>query len=262
MKEAAKLVLAAFLGIAVSTAPASACLDESFEAVVADAPDARSLTLADGRVLRLAGIEPFTLLLDEAEGVEEALFERPGALTTNATVRVALVSEAPDRHGRLPAFVAIGGVTLQERLAREGLAIAVAGDALPCFERILAAEDEARQARRAFWAETRVLAATPEALQSRIGRFAIFEGTVVSVGTRRAASYIDFGTFWSEDVTIEIAAKDREAFGGEAEIEKIAGARIRARGYLVEKAGPMLSVRSPLQIEVLSAGAAGDSNAP
>ena len=82
-------------------------------------------------------------------------------------------------------------------------------------------------------------------------------GTVLSVGTRPATTYLDFGRTWSEDVTIEITARDRAAFGGEAALERLEGARIRARGFPVDKAGPMLPVRSQMQLEILDSGPGG-----
>ena len=246
-----------------SSAAAPACFNPAAGTFHAEAVDARSVRLADGRVLRLAGIEPFTLLLDEAGDAEEKLKRRLAALVAGAELRVEIVAGEPDRYGRLPALAAIGGTLLQEKLAGEGLAVAfAAGDPLPCFERLLAAEAEARQQRRGFWSSATVADARPEALVSRIGRFAIFEGTILSVGTRPATTYLDFGRKWSEDVTIEIAAKDRDAFGGDAALARLEGARIRARGFPVDKAGPMLPVRSPMQLEILDSGPDGDRIAP
>jgi Staphylococcal nuclease homologue len=249
---------ATLLCIALSTGASElsraepACVTEATEAAGAHVVDARTLGRDDGAALHLAGIEPFTLLLGDAGDPEGALARRLAALVSGAPLRVQVTDDAPDRYGRLPALVAAGGALLQEQLAREGLAIAfAAGDPLPCFDRLLAAEAEARRASRGFWARLSLPEALPEALAPRLGQFAIFQGTVVSVGTRPATTYLDFGVRWQTDVTIEIAAKNREAFGGEAALAKLEGARIRARGFLVDKAGPMLAVRSPMQLEIL-----------
>ncbi len=242
---------------------AAACLDTTVEAGTAEAVDARSLRLDDGRVLRLAGIEPFTLLLGDAADAEETLESRLAELVSGAALSVEIVSGDADRYGRLPALVTIAGSLLQEKLAGEGLALGyAAGDPLPCFDRILAAEADARSGRRGFWSIELVVQATPEAMQPRIGRFTIFEGTVVSVGKRPATTYLDFGRTWSKDVTIEIPAKARDALGGEDALEKLAGARIRARGFLEDNAGPMLTVLSPMQLEILATGSATGRIAP
>jgi hypothetical protein len=79
------------------------------------------------------------------------------------------------------------------------------------------------------------------------------------VGNRSSRTYLNFGGFWKEDVTVEVAARDREKFGGEAGLAALAGKRVRLRGFVEEKGGPMMAMRSPNQLEILaeSAGARG-----
>lgn len=235
-----------------------ACLAGAEAATGADAPDARTLRLADGRALRLAAVEPFGLMTEDAQGAEKAMRARLQALAAGARLTLQPLGRAPDRYGRMPAMVALGPDLAQEMLAREGLALAFAGgDPLPCFDRILAAEAAARRGKRGFWAAIALPAADPQALSGRIGRFAIFEGTVASVGNRRARTYLNFGKRWTEDVTVVIAAKDRKRFGGESALAALAGRKVRARGYLEARGGPMLTARSPMQIEILDAVEAG-----
>lgn len=260
----ALLVAGAAAAAIQETAEADAtCLGTTAEAIAAEVLDARSLRLEDGRVVRLAGIEPFGLLLPEPGDADAKLQRRLADLVSGATIRILLVSAEADRYGRLPAMIAVGGLLVQEKIAHDGLAIAFAsGEPLPCFDRILAAEAAARRAHRGFWMGQRLPAAFPRALAARIGRFAIFEGRVVSVGNRRARSYLNFGTWWSEDVTAEITAEDRERFGGEAALGALAGHRVRMRGFLEEKSGPMMVVRSPMQLELLDRPVGADGSAP
>jgi hypothetical protein len=224
----------------------------------------RSIALADGRVVRLAGIEPFSLLDPAADDAEAALAHRLTALIQDGPVRVRLLSDEPDRYGRLPALVAVGSSpSLQETIAGEGLAVAFATrEPIPCFEAILAAEDEARRHWRGFWGATALPEARPEALVPLVGRFAIFEGDVLSVGNRPSRTYLNFGTHWSEDVTVEIEAGDREKFGGEAGLAALAGERLRVRGYIEARGGPVAVIRSPMQIERLGRAAMADRGAP
>ena len=125
------------------------------------------------------------------------------------------------------------------------------GDA--CAKRLLALEAAARLARRGGWSDPGffVAVARPDALSSQFGHFVIFQGIVRSVGTRRDRTYIDFGGQWRNDVTVEITANRRRYFGGETALEDLAGKSVRVRGFLQEKAGPMISARHPAQIEVL-----------
>jgi hypothetical protein len=184
-------------------------------------------------------------------------------LSGGRTVQAKLVSQATDRYGRLPAMVVAEGILVQEMLAREGLAIALAsGEPLPCFDRILAAEEDARRHARGFWIGGDLPWARPDELSTRIGRFAIFEGNVISVGNRSARTYLNFGYRWTEDVTVEIAAGNRKRFGGEAFFAGLAGRRLRVRGYVIEKDGPRVEVSSPMQIEQLGPAAAPGGEAP
>ena len=244
------LVLAVLSGGAALAA--EGCLEGAAEVHLAEIVDARSLRLDDGRVLRLAGIEPFDLLRPDLGDAKPALRRRLSQLAEAAPLSALLTSSDTDRYGRHPAMIAASGTLMQESLAGEGLAVAFAGgDALPCFDRVLAAEDAARRSGRGFWTGEPLPAAAPEALRPRIGLFTIFEGEVLSVGKRSTRTYLNFGTYWSEDVTVEIDARDRGAFGGEPELAALAGRRLRVRGYLEEKAGPMMPVRSPMQLEIL-----------
>jgi len=259
---AAALLAVGLFGGAARAAEDGACLDGAETVAGSGVQDARSVVLADGRVLRLAGLEPF-LFGDDPDGAELAVLKRLLALAAGRALTARLVSAEPDRYGRLPALIALGDALLQERLAREGLAIAFAGgDPMPCFDRILAAEAAARRERRGFWAKARVPAADPDQLGGHIGRFAIFEGVVVSVGNRRRRTYLNFGGWWKEDVTVEIDARDRERFGGEAALAELAGRRVRVRGFVEEKGGPMVAVRSPMQIEVIGRGDGLEGDAP
>jgi endonuclease YncB( thermonuclease family) len=232
--------------------PVLACPAETEQAGAAEVLDARSIKLGDGRMLRLAGIEPFDFYLTDAADAGVKQQSRIGDLIAGGDVRFGLVANEPDRYGRLPALVLSGGALMQEELAREGLAIAyMTGDPLPCFDRILAAEADARAAHRGYWGDQALPQASPAALAAWIGRFAIFEGRVLSVGNRPTRSYLNFGRRWSEDATVEIAARDLEAFGGEAKIAALAGHRVRVRGFLEEKGGPAMVLRSPMQLEAL-----------
>jgi hypothetical protein len=109
---------------------------------------------------------------------------------------------------------------------------------------------------RAFAA---LLAAEPGVLWSHLGRYVIFEGRVLSVGNRRQRSYLDFGTDWSRDTTVEIEAADRERFGGAEALAELAGQVIRVRGFVEDSRGPMVRARWPGQIERVAPGASGGS---
>ena len=219
--------------------------------------DARTLALASGQLIRLAGIETFTALLDGADAAEAAMTRRAAEHLAAGRPSLRLLSSETDRRGRHAALLFVQGVALQERLVAEGLALVVPDRATPadCLARWLAAETAARRAGAGFWAQpqAQVLWAAPEHLSGRIGRFAIVNGLVLSVGTRRNRTYLNFGTKWSEDVTIEIESRDRDRFGGASVLEALAGRVVRVRGFVEDKAGPMIRLHWPAQIEILAA---------
>lgn len=269
VRQAALRLLRALLAAAAASIPPSAnaaqpaCVAVAEEAIGVAVPDARTIELADGRSLRLAGIEPMTLLVEDGD-TEPALRDRIAAIASGNPLTFALTADTSDRYGRLPALAVVDKQLMQVMLVREGLAVVFAtGDALPCFDDLLAAESEARRQKRGFWAKASPLPPPlPDALRPWVGRFAIFEGIVRSVGNRRDRTYLNFGEWWTEDVTVEIAAGDRESFGGETALADLAGQRVRIRGFLEEKAGPMMAVTSPMQIERLKSSSAAHGFAP
>ncbi len=230
--------------------------------------DARTIVLGDGRAVRLAGLESLAALARDrqrADAMDARLAGRLRQWLAERPLTIRLLPGRPDRHGRRAALLMSGDDLLQERLIEAGLAVVLPEDRLggaigddpgtACARRLLALEAAARRARRGGWSQPgmSVVTARPEALSSQYGHFVIFQGLVRSVGTRRERTYIDFGRQWRSDVTVEVAAARRRYFGGEAALEQLAGKVVRVRGFLQEKAGPMVSARYPTQIEVLAA---------
>jgi hypothetical protein len=233
----------------------------------ASVADARTIVLGDGRAVRLAGLESLAALARDpgtADAMDARLADRLAQWLTEKQLRIRILPGKPDRHGRRAAFVMASGKLLQEHLLDAGLAVfmpesfpgnTTGSDAgVACARRLLAVEAAARIARRGGWSEPGIVvaAARPDALSSQFGHFVIFQGIVRSVGTRRDRTYIDFGRHWLSDVTVEITASRRKFFGGEAVLEDLAGKSVRVRGFLQEKAGPMVSARHAAQIEVLA----------
>ncbi len=172
-----------------SFAAAAGCLDATVEAQAASAVDARALKLDDGRVLRLAGVEPFTLLLGDAAGAEEQA-RKPACAARRRRGAAASRScrTKPDRYGRLPG-------------PRHGRRVAPPGDA--CRRRpgarlrrrrpppLLRPHPRgggrgAERAARLLVERNRCCTRRPRRLQPRIGRFAIFEGHRRSPSARAA----------------------------------------------------------------------------
>lgn len=207
-----------------------------------------TITLDDGRVVRLAGIEP-------SENVAT-----PPAGTAVTLKRLATSAET-DRYGRLAAhvFTEVDGMErwLQSDLVGGGLARVAArvGDA-GCAKALWAREQSARNAKLGLWAEPYYVigkAEEPLEVLKQRGRFALVEGRVLSVRENGSTIYVNFGRRWSEDFTVTIAKRNEKLFAAAGLTPRaLDGRRVRVRGWIEERGGPWVEAARPEQIEVLA----------
>jgi len=124
-----RLAAAAFLwaGLLVGAAGAAeeSCAAGTEDVHLGAVVDSVTIALSDGRILRLAGIEPMSLLV-EISDAEQKMEDRLTDLLDGAVSQAKLVSQEQDRYGRFPAMLFADGNLVQELLAREGLAVAFA----------------------------------------------------------------------------------------------------------------------------------------
>lgn len=180
------------------------------EAPVAQVLDGDTLVLADGRQVRLIGINAPELGKD---GAPDEPFAREAhafltALLAGQRVTLVLDEEHTDRHGRLLAHAYLpDGRNVQEKLLRQGLAFLVAVS--PNLSRLSAyreAEEEARRARRGVWNHP---AYTPLAAQQvRETGFRFVAGTVRRVGKDPRTYYFDLAPRF----TLVVARSDWERY--------------------------------------------------
>jgi len=213
---------------------------------VAVVRDGRTLLLADGRELRLAAIEV-------ADGSRAAL----QALVAGHPLRLERLEPEHDRYGRLVAFAFIGDnqQSVQQAMLEHGHARVSArvGDKA-CADALLSAERAARVARRGLWADPNFAPLSAEnltRLQAERGRFALVEGKVLSVRESGATIYVNFGRRWTRDFTVIILRRLSRAFTAAGiEPKKLEGRRIRVRGWLEQRGGPIITAEAPEQIEL------------
>ena len=87
-------------------------------------------------------------------------------------------------------------------------------------------------------------------LQAERGQFALVEGKVLSVGESGATIYVSFGRRWTRDFTVTILRRLQRSFTAAGiEPKKLEGRRIRARGWLEQRGGPIIAAEAPEQIE-------------
>lgn len=149
------------------------------------------------------------------------------------------------------------GASVEEGLLRRGAArVYPETEDFEGIRRLLAAENEAREARRGLWARPvyRVRdAARPEDCEDAVGGYHLVEGMVVGAGKGGSRVYLNFGEDYRTDVTASatstIARRWKSA--GTIDLESFGGARLRIRGYVGPINGPSIELTHPLQIELL-----------
>ena len=156
---------------------------------------------------------------------------------------------------------------LQEELVARGLArVYSLPDNRACTSELLAREEEARGKRLGLWASSAYRiedAADAKRLGRLIHSYQLIEGTVLNVGEGNARVYLNFAPDWRSDFTISIARKDAASFAAAGlDPQTLAGKRLRVRGWLAWRNGPMIEATHPDQIELLPAGGRAANDDP
>ena len=228
--------------------------------------DGDTLELEDGRQVRLAGIEAAKPPRSAGSGANPAdgrvwpLAEAATRTLSDLALgrRVLLHGSAPvDRHGRLLAhLVREDGLWLQSALLVRGMArVHTRPDARAYAAEMLAGEDTARTAGRGLW-RSRVYAVRDAADADELARdrdsFQLLEGMVLAVSKGGGETWLDFGADWRSDVTVHIGrAAMREVTRAGIDPLSYEGRRVRVRGWITLRNGPMIEITHPEQIERL-----------
>jgi len=218
---------------------------------VVDGPD--RLRLADGRIVRLLGLVVPGDLAPAPGGPERVAAARRRLEELLAEGPLDLEALGEDRLGRvLGKARTADGRLVQRELVAAGLAWAFPdGLDRASARELLAADAEARAARRGLWAEPSLVVQDADRVAAEPPRFAVVEGTVARTGRSEAFGYLDFGA-GRRDFTVRIPAAALPAFRRAGlEPDRLAGRRLRVRGWLFEAGGAMMEVEEVLQIEVL-----------
>lgn len=236
--------------------------------------DGETLLLDSGQEARLVGLlAPRAPVGGDGTWPYEDDAKRALALLVEGkTVDLRSSGRELDRYGRLLAgAVIVNGADagwVQEALVRSGQArvyVAPGSAGRPlldraCYARLLEAERLARDARSGLWASS--VYAPRDATQVRdllslIGQFAIVEGRVVHATMRGRRVYLNFGEDWRRDFTVlshpppKRGSDDR---AGNLTLEAYQGKRVRVRGWLARRNGPMIETRDLGDVEVLREG--------
>jgi len=237
---------------ALDPASAAPCgLDVLGQGRVAAIIDWRSFRLADGREVRLAGIEHGGP--EDRQRAAAAL----AAILTGHDVMLRGEDDTPDRYGRQSAFVVLlpAETLVQEKLLAQGEVMAspaVADKA--CAAVLLGAEASARAARQGIWASPSAIKNTesPGDILAGTGRFMLVEGRVLTVRQAGATTYLNFGRNWTRDFAVTISRRVLPGFEAAGMSPRsLENRRIRVRGFVEASGGPRIEALGVGQIELL-----------
>lgn len=238
------------LGLAATLVVKGAAAGERVARASVEGPD--RLRLEDGRLVRLLGIVvPGDLSPAPAERAHAAQ-RRLEDLVTAGPLELEIRGE--DRLGRVLARVwDAEGRLLQHELVAAGLAWAFPeGLDRESARALLAAEAEAREARRGLWADPDLAVQDATRIAADPLRFAVVEGRVARVGRSEAFTWLDFGEGRRRDFTVRIPAAARRSFRRAGlDPDQLAGRRLRVRGWLFASGGAMMEVEEAVHVEVL-----------
>jgi endonuclease YncB( thermonuclease family) len=233
------------------------------------------LRLADGRALRLVGLDPVgpTPSSPDRDETARKAFE---VQLKSTEVSVRFLADRPDRWGRLPAFVfragrdTAGGLTGEAIAAGEGRYLVEPGTHV-CRDALLAAEATARAGKLGLWGDPYygiVAVDDRAAFLERSATLIVAEGKLVAVqpGTYRT-------TLRFAPPMAGLAEAGRRRYGGrmlvativphamktfqarKVDLRAMIGHRVRLRGLLDTRFGPQIELTDPDEIEMLDASA-------
>jgi len=254
------LVLAPVLAQAASRDAALESLPEVAGGIVQSVEDGATLTLEDGKVLRLAGLlapaAPLAMSRDAPWPAGDAARRELSDLALGQTVSLRAAQDKPDRHDRLVGQAILAdGTWLQQDLLRQGSdRLEPTRDMAALAPVLLKAEADARRHRRGLWRLPIYAVRVPDALTARdTGGFVLVEGRVLSIGPTHEATYLDFALDWHHGFTVRIprAVLQRAPGFDPATLE---GRSVRVRGWLAYEGRPILDLEDLAALEPLPAG--------
>lgn len=264
------VIIAAFLAL-----PGLARATEQMPATLTAAPDQAStvqqiidgdtLVLASGREVRMVGIQAPKLPLGRPHFEKWPLADEAKQTLEGFALGQQVVpfygSTETDRHNRSLAHLqTLSSVWLQQAMLRAGMARVYSfPDNRLAIAPLLQAEKMAREEGKGIWAHP--FYQVRDALKLAkgkvpVGQFLLVEGRVSGVTHRYEKTFINFEEDWRTDFSLELPAKNRHLFATENQEEKAAlsaleGQRVRVRGWISKKNGPMMRLTHPEQIERL-----------
>tara|TARA_R110002012_G_scaffold304766_1_gene508485 strand:- start:567 stop:1379 length:813 start_codon:yes stop_codon:yes gene_type:complete len=228
------------------------------EQAVTDIVDGDTLVLANGKEVRLVGIQAPKLPLGRAGFKPWPLAEDSRAtlrqLTEGHTVSLHFGGRREDRYRRYLAHLTLpDGTWIQGALLSAGMARVYSfKDNRTLIGEMLALERIARRERNGIWALPYYRIRNPTETWNDIDSFQLVEGRVVDAARVRNVVYLNFGPDWRTDFTFRIDHRALRLFE-RAGINPLtfSGRAVRGRGWVKPQNGPLIEITHPEQLELL-----------
>lgn len=225
---------------------------------VASVIDGDTVMLADGREVRLVGLQAPKLPLGRAGFEPWPLADEAKAaladLVTGRTVTLGYGGRREDRHGRrLAHLVRADGLWVQAEVVRRGMARVYSfADNRALVRELQALEQAARADGRGIWALDYYRIRSVREAFDAVGSFQLVVGRVLDAAAVNGRVYLNFGKDWRQDFTVSVSPGQRETFETAAfDLLDLEGRWIRVRGWIERYNGPMIEATHPEQIEVV-----------
>jgi micrococcal nuclease len=223
---------------------------------VAAVQDGDTIGVGDSRIVRLAGIEApkAASRCAGSAALAEAATEALAALVAERMVELRAASDRPDRHGRIAAQLwRDDGLWAQGEMLRRGLArVRTTATERDLAAEMLALEAEARAARRGLWGNACFAVRDADAVGALLDSYQVVEGSVVTATKVHGDFFLNFGPDWRTDFTIFVPAKAARLFrAAKLDLLGLAARRVRIRGWIFLRNGPMIEATHPEQLEIL-----------
>ena len=247
--------------------PARPAIPETLEAGerqrVTEIVDGDTLYLADGREVRLVGLQAPKLPLGRPDFEPWPLSDEAKAalsrLTLGQAVTLAYGGRPVDRHGRMLAHLYLDpgpqtaqtwvqGAMLEAGMAR----VYTFADNRDLAAAMYAREDSARQADRGIWDHPFYQVRGTGELDALIDTFQVVQARVLDVAEVDGRVYLNFGADWRTDFTVTLAPRTARLFAEEGvDVMAYEGARVQVRGWLERYNGPLIEATHPEQIRIM-----------
>ena len=226
---------------------------------VVEVVDGDTVRLADGREVRLVGLQTPKLPLGRknfpAWPLAGAARDALAQLIDGREVRLRYGGRETDRHGRALAHLhdEARDLWVQGWMLAQGWArVYTFADNRALIPEMLAAEGAARAAGRGIWAHPFYAIRTPESAGNDVNTFQVVEGCAVDVAEVGSRLYVNFGADYRTDFTVSVDDRDRRRHGGfDWLLDATPLPCLRVRGWIKPRNGPMIEVSHPEQIEPL-----------